>query len=103
MSIYHCTCQKTLSIGLIDQTFVTHLLGSSLKFVALVISVTCLLTLDPLELLSDVVVHVLIRLFLFPELLRIITQDNTTTSTVTIVLIIVTVSLAGIEITPGTY
>lgn len=78
-------------------------LGLGLELVALLIAITDLLTLDPLELFGDIVVHMLIRLFLFAEALWVIGQDDATTNTVAVMLIVVAVSLSLVEVAPCTY
>lgn len=80
-----------------------HSLGLGLELVALLIAITYLLTLHPLELFGDIVVHMLIRLFLFAEALGVIGQDDATTNTVTVMLLVVSISLTLVEVAPCTY
>lgn len=85
--------------------FVTWSSGLGLELVGLLIAIAIaeLLSLDPLELFRDVVVHVLIRLFLFAEALRVIGQDNTTANTMAVLLVVVAISLTMVEVAPCTY
>lgn len=88
-----------------DILFLTWSSGLGLELVGLLIAVAIaeLLSLDPLELFRDVVVHVLIRLFLFAEALRVIGQDNTTANTMAVLLVVVAISLTMVEVAPCTY
>lgn len=80
-----------------------YALGLGLELVALLIAITELLALYPLELFRDIVVHVLIRLFLFAEALWVIGQDDATTNTVTVMLVVVAVSLSLVEVASCSY
>lgn len=78
-------------------------LGLGLELVALLIAITELLTLYPLELFGDIVVHMLIRLFLFTEALWVIGQDDATANAVTVMLLVVSIGLTLVEVAPCTY
>ncbi|KUI62377.1 hypothetical protein VP1G_11343 [Cytospora mali] len=73
--------------------------GLSLELIGSLIGVISLLILDPLELLSNVIAHMLLGLCLLAQPFRVLIMGDTTT----VMIVVIPVGLAGIKVAPGSY